>query len=214
MMLFGCNSNESAVEEENEKFKKMEEEISNKDREIEKLKDEINKLQEELVSREVKLNYLTEEKDYYRSLIDSLLGKLTEDNLLEIAKSEVWYELEVAYGTKENRNDETIAIPKDGKLTLEEGDFFVILSEHINPYNVIRHDSEISEKVRISDYTKHIEVTNYEDYEVLNSSGTVVDAIHFSFEKVQSGTEIEFKITERLADRLGLETDRIILKVK
>jgi hypothetical protein len=215
MLLPGCSTSESTIkDEENGKISKMEKEISSKTKEIEKLKKEISNLQEELHSKDVNINYLTEEIDYYRSVIDSLIEDATEEKLLEIAKSEVLYALKVRYGTRDNRSDETIVVPKNGRLTLEKGDFFLILSEYLTPYNIIRHDNEIHKQVRISDYIKHIEVTNFENHEVLHSSGTVVDAIHFGFENVQSGTEIEFKITDRLRDRLGLETNKIILKVK
>ncbi|EOD01158.1 hypothetical protein [Caldisalinibacter kiritimatiensis] len=227
LVLVGCNSNNSNIKEAS----KHQQEINQKDEEIEELKNIINSKEKEisdlmtekemlrnkLSSKESDIKYLTEEVDYYRKFIDSILTEMTEDELIEIAKNEVWYTLKFKPGKLEKDNDnEYTPVPKDGKIEVNESNFLVTLSERQTMHRILspKEYPSIYEKVRIDKYTNHIKIKNYSNYEVQPASGTIVDANTYCFKDVPKGTVIEIEITEQLQKRLGLKTRTVKISVK
>lgn len=213
-METGNNNNE--IDEKDEEIERLKNIINSKEEEISKLKSELQFLKERISSKDSQLQRLGEETDYYRKFIDSILTKMTEDELIEIAERELWYTLGVFVGTKEQSKGDYIDIPKNGKVEVNDSNFMITLAERQTMDKIISPQCypDVYKKVRIHNFNEHLKINNYSNYEIQPASGVIVDAYSYFFEDVPEGTIIDIEITEELKKRLGLETKLIKLSVK
>ncbi|HEY8362459.1 MAG TPA: hypothetical protein VIK77_06190 [Tissierellaceae bacterium] len=182
--------------------------------EIKKLENKISELEEELRSKELDIKYLKEERDYYRKFIDSVLEKMTEAELREIVQKEWWYTLSIY--SKEDKNVR-IDFPENGRVVLDKSNFEVVLSEHNAPFPIVDDAikyKKIYDQVRLRNKTDHIKIMNYDNYEIAVGSGTVVDSVAYIFSNVPRGTDIKIEISDKLQQKLGMESSVLVISVK
>lgn len=175
-----------SINEEWIRFEKREEEA---DSEIERARLKIQEKNDQIAI----LNSMNKE---YLSFIDQALEYLDDDELTEISSPLFKYTLTI--------NDQPI--PKDGKITLEEGPVVIqFTSEVLTSLNL---PQLIYEKGRLSGdyYVEHLDFAGQkpDTEEILD--GTVVQSIIYTFGKDNPLNGLEFTLTEELKERLELET--------
>lgn len=230
IILTGCN-NKTEVSQVNVENKSIEEieklkneilslktETNEKEHKIKKLEEDIQNLKEESNQKnsDMDLKYIIEERDYYRLYIDKYLQKLSNEELLNIAKTEWTYSLYIKLGTMENKSKVIIEIPKDGIIEVKESSFLLTISEHQSAFPILNNYIEIYNKGSIENYSNHLKILDNKNYisEGYSASGTIVDSLTYEFLNVPKGSKIKLEISEELKERLNLNTNIIMISVK
>lgn len=202
LMLVSCGSNGSKSTLSGESSSKITE-----------LEEKVRQLENELSNKDISLNYLMDEKDYYRAFIDKMLSKMNERELIDIAKSEWSYSLRIQTGKLDNFKAAT-NIPGDGIVKLDDDSFGLVLTERQPAFPVLKDNMETYSKGAVSGkYTTHLQILDYTDYQEYPAAGTVVEAMMYYFEAVPEGTVIRVKVTDELKERLGLDSNIISIAV-
>jgi len=180
---------------------------------ITELEEQVLELQNDLASKDNDLNFIMEERDYYRSFLDKILGSMNEKELLNIAKSEWSYSIRLINGELENQDKET-PVQKDGRVQASCSSFSIILSERQPVVPVLKDYPELHSKGAISgNLASHLKVLEYTGYEMHAASGTVVDSIIYYFKDVPEGTSINLEVSDELKERAGLDVNTITISV-
>ena len=164
----------------------------------------INTNDEKIAELEFQVSAFEDEREYYHEVIAQILPSLTDEEMLNLAKSHFKYELAV--------NQKPIA--SNGKMEVEPGEVDVMLTFWMAPhYNIL--SEEWYQKGMISgDYFSHIEKVEPANGEVIYADGANVTAQGYKFTNMQSGTKISLTISEELRERLSLETHEIEILIK
>ncbi|WP_182201274.1 hypothetical protein [Paraliobacillus salinarum] len=174
--------------------------------ETEKLQDQLKEHEQEMISikeeYELHVNNIEEEKDAYKAFIAKSTDYLEENELLELAKSEWHYNIEI--------NDDLV--PANGKVEINKNDFKIIYSEKQASHQIL--PSEIYMQGAINgDYFEHLVIKGVEPEHIRRTDGTIVTAFIYEFKNVPSDTTIELEVSDELKDRLRLATNLINIKV-
>ncbi|TYP50347.1 hypothetical protein [Thermosediminibacter litoriperuensis] len=144
------------------------------------------------------------------------MEKLSEDELKEIVQKEWWYTLSIEYSEKD-KNDVSITFPKNGRIMLDKSDFTLVLCEHTVSFPIVdnaKKYKKICDQVQLPNLTDQIKIKNYDNYEIAAGSGTVVDSIAYEFSNVPKGTEIKVEISDKLRQKLGMESKVLVILIK
>lgn len=162
--------------------------------------DETNKIAE----LEFEISQFEQEREHYHNIIDQILPKLTDEEMLELAKSLFSYEITV--------NQQPL--PTNGRIEVSPGDVDVFLTFWMTPnYNVL--SEEWYQKGMISgDYFSHIINVDPSNGEEIYADGSNVTARGYKFKNMKSGSIITITISEELKERLSLNTKAIEITVK
>jgi hypothetical protein len=215
VLFTGCDNLNSKVVTEESTIQTTTDNKTNE--EVDKLKKEISILEENLRKKQVSIERLEEERDYYVKSIDFMLEKLSEDEIKEIIEKEWWYTLSIVYSENDDKKYKRLSVPKNGIITLNNSDFNVVFSEHNELYHVVKAKDKykkLLEEVLIGNWSDNIKVKNYDDYFEAAGSGTVVDSMSYQFKNVPKGTEIKIEISEKLRKRLELESNILSISIK
>lgn len=192
LALTGCTTPDARDEAKLE-TKKLESQINKHEQEIQELKEE----------HELSIQYLKEEKDAYLKLIGEITKYLDEAQLLELAKSEWRYNIEV--------NGKPI--PPNGEIEIDRNDFEVVFSEEQSTFPSL--PSEIHRQGAISgEYGEHLLIKDVEPKDIRRIDGTVITAFVYVFENLTSNTSLKLEISDELKERIGLKTNIINIKIK
>lgn len=164
-----------------------------------KYKQETNDLKEKY---ELRIKNLKREKDTYKTFIDETIKYLNDDELLELAKSEWSYNVEV--------NEEPV--PPSGVININKNDFEIVYSEQQSSFPSL--PQEIYKQGRISgEYIDHLLIKEVEPVDVARLDGTVVTGFKYVFKNIPSNTSIKIEISDELKERMGLKTNTITVDV-
>lgn len=193
--LVGC-TNQSTVDE-----KELElEELQNK---IEKHEQNIEELEEKNSSYETRIRNFEEERDTYMSFIDKAIKYLHEDEIVELAREEWVYNIEI--------NGQSV--PPDGEVEVRNNNFEIIYSERQSIISML--NQEIHEQGIISgEYFNHLEIIDTIPKDISRTDGTVVTGFIYEFENISSNTSFNIEISDELKDRLNLQTNSISIYIK
>jgi hypothetical protein len=164
----------------------------------------VNELTEKIENNKVTIKSLEEERDYYKNLIKKLTDRLSEKELVTLAKEEWKYKLKVDGKPIENISD----------VSINKSNFEIILSESQPAYPIL--SEEISNKGKISgeSYREHIKFTDVKPAEIGGTDGTVNTAAIFKFVDVPNNTTVKIELSKELQSRLGLDSNIIRITVK
>jgi hypothetical protein len=148
--------------------------------------------------------YLEEERDYYKAAISKLTIKLSEEEMLSLAKEQWKYKLKIDGQLME----------KQSEIIINKNSFQVSLSEEQAPYEIV--PAEIFSKGKISgeSYREHIKFINVQPNFISGTDGTVITSEIFSFENISKDTNIQLEITQELKNRLGINTNIISIRIR
>ncbi len=193
--LIGC-TNQSTVDKKDLEL----EELQNK---IERYEQKIKELEENNSSYEIRIRNFEEERDTYKSFIDKATKYLDEDEIVELARGEWVYNIEV----------DGQSVPPDGEVEVYNNNFEIIYSERQSIISMLNH--EILEHGIISeDYIDHLEIIDAKPKEINRTDGTVVTGFIYEFENIPSNTSFNIEISDELKDRLNLNTNTISIYIK
>ncbi|RUL56983.1 hypothetical protein [Lysinibacillus antri] len=159
---------------------------------------------QKIADLEFQIGAFEDERAYYHEVIDQLLPNLSDEEMLEFAKSHFSYEFTV--------NHEPL--PATGQMEVAAGEVTVMLNFKMVPhYNVL--SEEWYQKGMISgDYFAHIEKVEPANGEMTYADGANVTAQGYRFANAESGSKITLTISEELKERLALKTSKIEILVK
>lgn len=200
-VISGCMSDQTikSGEEDNNL-----EEVEQNHEELSKLAAENEELQRQIESYEMEAENLQQYIISYQSQIDEMFNLLNEDQKLALAQAYWQYELTV---------NET-NIPDDGVIEIENQEVVISLSQHQSEDTYLPY--ELIELGRLSGeyFHEHIIQVKPEQDEETWRDGTIVTAYELIFTDLASGSEVEITITDELKERLGLQTDLLIIRIK
>ncbi|SOC21121.1 hypothetical protein SAMN05880501_112119 [Ureibacillus xyleni] len=159
---------------------------------------------EKIAELEYQVSTFEDEREYYHEVIQQIMPSLTDDEMLQLAKSHFKYELSVNHKP----------LPTSGVMEVEPGEVNVMLTFYMAPhYNVLTE--EWYQKGMISgDYFSHIEKIQPENAEVIYADGANVTAQGYKFANLVGGSKISLTISDELRERMSLETNEIEILVK
>ncbi|QQK08843.1 hypothetical protein [Miniphocaeibacter halophilus] len=162
------------------------------------------------ISNEEKIKQLESlNKDYeenFKSLegfIEKTLGYLTEEEIKELAKDEVKYNILI--------DDKEI---KDNFITVSRKDFKLVFSEKMTGGAIINTKINNLGLLEGNRYEEHMKIVGTDNYKTNYGSGTIVNAVEYDFKDIASETEFQLELTKELQERLGLENNIIKVSVK
>lgn len=164
---------------------------------------EIQELQGQIQDYELEIKNLMEQRDSYKKFIDSSIQYLSKEGLLELAKNEWIYSIEV--------NGKSIQ--PNGIVEIDAGDLKIILVEQTTVLSSVTREIFNAGKISGS-YYDQLTIIGRQPSNTYMTDGTVVTGMVYEFHDMQKGTIVKLKLTEELKGRLELETDTIIIKVK
>jgi PBP1b-binding outer membrane lipoprotein LpoB len=166
--------------------------------------EENDDLVEKLKRSVIDQKQLEEERDYYKAAISKLTSKLSEAEMLSLAKEQWKYKLKIDGQLIENQTE----------IIINKNSFMVSLSQEQAPYEIV--PAEIFNKGKISGetYREHIKFINVQPNLISGTDGTVITSQTFSFENIPKDTNIKLEITQELKNRLGLNTNIINIRIR
>ena len=176
---------------------------------VKKLEEQIVKLEDEINSQNVELDYKKEEAAYHKQFIQEIIPYLDESELNNLTKMQWKYQLQI--------NDADI--PKNGQITVKKGTVKVSLFEQ-QPIFKSLPDDTISKGKISGEYINHLQMLTPKPSETESFDGIVwkdkysTTGINHNYLDAKSEAQISFTITEELRERLGLDTHKVIIKVK
>lgn len=163
---------------------------------------EIAQLQEQIVSYKNEISQLKEEKDNYKTFVNSSIKFLDKVEIAELAKNCWSYEISV---------DDTPMNFKDVYQT-ENSNFKITVSEKMNVISAV--EEEIFERGAISgNFYDHLTFIDIHPTKTYITDGTVVQGMHYEFENVPKGSIIKMQVTDELKERLNLEENVVSIEV-
>ncbi|MFF3102149.1 hypothetical protein [Viridibacillus arvi] len=193
-ILIGCENNDDL--QQNQSTKTEVEMDTNKEQ------DNISEYTSELESLQMQTEYMNVHNQYLLSVIKQMMKNLSNEEMLEFSKDQFVYELQV--------NGESI--PKNGQLTIPEGDVEILLLEKGMGYDFL--PPKWLEKGRLSgDYIDHILNFDTTNWKPLGTDGTVATARGYKTTNMKAGERVSLKITDDLKERLSLATNKIQIDV-
>lgn len=155
---------------------------------------------------ELELSFAQDKLEHYQSVIDQMLPSLTDEEKLQLAKSQFTYELMI----------NNIPIPSNGRLEVEKGEVNLLLTYRIPPVYVLPdewiqkgHNDFIS-----GDFFKHIQNIEPGGGEEVYADGVNITGRGYKYTNVKSGEKITFTVTDELKESLELETNEIEITIK
>ncbi len=163
----------------------------------------------EIHNLNIKNDYLVSEKKYYRTFIDNYLNSITDNEKRKIASEEWKYYLIISY--YEDGKLKKYDITDD--LTIKSEDFQIILMESIPMFPII-DNKEIFLSSRIIDYQGHLDIVDYDKYNIEESGldGTINTAMVFKIKNLNGS--ITLVLTDDLKERLELSQNMIMIDVE
>ncbi|KAB8138096.1 hypothetical protein F9U64_06530 [Gracilibacillus oryzae] len=174
-----------------------------KENNVNKLEQKITDYTTEIESLQTQTESLKEQNQYLISVINTLSGSLSDEEMLAFAQAQFIYELQV--------NGESI--PQSGKITVPSGEIEILLSEKSMGYEFLQ--PEWSEKGKISgDYIDQILNFDSAGWSPAGTDGTVNSSRGFKTTNAKAGEQISFQISDELKKRLQLDTSEIVIEVE
>lgn len=164
---------------------------------------EIQELEGQIQDYELLIKDIKGQRDSYKKFIDSSIQYLSKEGLLELAKNEWIYSVEV--------NGQSVQ--PNGIVEMDAGDLKIVLVEQTTVLSSVT--TEIFNAGKISgNYYDHLEIIGIQPSNTYITDGTTVQGMVYEFIDMQKGTIVKLKLTEELKERLDLETNTIIIKIK
>ncbi|MEX3625542.1 hypothetical protein [Viridibacillus arvi] len=193
-ILIGCENNDDLQQNQSTK----------KEVEIDTNNDQHNILEytSELESLQMQTEYMNVQNQYLVNVIKKMMKNFSNEEMLEFSKDQFVYELQV--------NGESI--PKNGQLTIPEGDVEILLLEKGLGYDFL--PPKWLEKGKLSgDYIDHILNFDTTNWTPLGTDGTVATAQGYKTTNMKEGERVSLNITDDLKERLSLSTNKIQIDV-
>ncbi|RKQ13765.1 hypothetical protein [Ureibacillus endophyticus] len=184
---------------QNQNLANTEEELPTSDN-LEGISSENDKIAE----LEFQVSTFEDEREYYHEVIAQILPSLSDEEMLNLAKSHFRYELSV----------NQTPLTSNGKMEVEPGEVDVMLTFWMTPHYNVLSDEWYQKGMISGDYFSHIEKVEPDNGEVIYADGANVTAQGYKFTNMQSGSKISLKISEELRERLSLDTNEIEILVK
>jgi hypothetical protein len=125
----------------------------------------------------------------YKNFLNKVLGYLNEEEMLQLAKSEYIYRLEI--------NGEPV--PSDGVIEMDTNSFDVFLSQEQPGYLILPR--EILQKGAISgDYFDHLTIKGVTPKNISRGDGTVITSSTYEFENLPSNTSLILEVSDELKE--------------
>lgn len=207
-VLVGCNNETPSVTDEDEALEEKVLELEQQNQEfqvkITELELENEDLQEQIYAETVPDADLDERFRLHEEQVVEILSYFSEEQLNAFAEDQWQYRLSVS----------DVDIPVSGVLEVEADQIEISLSQQQPEMSLL--PSEIFEQGQISgeSYHEHILEVTPEPAEETWRDGTVVTGYGLIYTDLTPGTEIQLTITEELQERLGLETNQLIIRIK
>ncbi|MBS4535111.1 hypothetical protein GOQ29_05695 [Clostridium sp. D2Q-14] len=205
LTLTGC-ANQTSVggeaENKNVETQELQSEIKKYEEDIKKLEEDIKKLEEKNDDYKLEIKQLEKEKNEYNDFIDKTIKYLDEDALLEIARSEWKYQIEV---------DEK-PIPLNGKVEINKDTFKIVYSVESSLLSNVQEEL-FSKGPMSGDFIDHLKVVGIKPNNIGRTDGTVITAFVYEFESLPKNTNFKLEISDELKERLDLETNTINIQV-
>ena len=164
---------------------------------------EIQELQGQIQGYELEIKSLEGQRDSYKKFIDSSIQYLSKEGLLELAKNEWIYSIEV--------NGKSIQ--PNGIVEMHAGDLKIVLVEQTTVLSSVT--KEIFNAGKISgNFYDHLEIIRIQPSNTYITDGTTVQGMVYEFTDMQKRTFVKLEISDELKERLDLETNTIIIKIK
>lgn len=135
--------------------------------------------------------------------MDNILSDMSEEDLNQYAE-DLW-----EYSIKVNGT----SLPPDGVIEVKEPDIEITFVEKQPSYVFIPNDLFYEAKIS-GNYYEHIKSFDPEPDLINSSDGTIVTAIHYHYQDIESGKVITLSITDELKERLGIESNEIKIILK
>ncbi len=197
-LLIGCSAKPESIEVESPGDTIIANDvIKEKDEDIQKLQEKVEELTLSVDSLE-NLN-----KDYEK-FVESTLKHIEEKDLIQLAKDQFIYTLQV--------NEKSV--PKDGLMEISEGPIQITIKSDMA--SGIAYPDEIYSLGSLSGQysVEHLDFMGQKEDSLDVLDGTLVQTFIYTFGKEKPIENFEFKISEELMERLGLNTTRIKIVVK
>lgn len=204
---------EEKISELQDKIIELDGSILEKNTKIEQLSNEKSKLENDIFSREISINYLTEEITYIRKYLDASLKNLNEDELLEVATDEWEYSMCIEYV---NSDGDNIIIPIESRINLDISSFSLKLTERMPSNPILKDYQDIFMRGQLDNYRDQIKLVDSEKYnwEENGSDGTVVTSKIIDIYDLNEVTTVVFNITDILMERLKLQSNSIEISIR
>ncbi len=198
LTITGCK-NQANVGQEQENQDEEIEELQNK---IKKYEEDIKDLEEKNKDFQLSLKNSEEIRNEYRNFIDRAIKYLDNDALIESARSEWVYQIEV---------DEN-PIDNDENIEVNKASFKIIYSTRMSSLASIHGEVFRRGEISGEDFD-HLKIVGIEPNNIDRTDGTVVGAFIYEFENLPENTSFKLEISDELRERLGLESNIINIQV-
>jgi len=206
-LITGCTTQASSGEDSSEDTEKSQIQIQKYETEIEKLQNELKKYEQNIKDLKDELAAVEtlkrEELDDYKNLVTKAIEFLNDDELQELAKSLWHYEIKI--------NGDPV--PSIGEIELDQTNFEIIFSQKNSMIDILP-DKIYNQGALSGEYYDHLEIEGIEPKDIKRMDGTTVTAFVYEFENLTSNMSFQINISNELKERLGLQNNTIIVRIK
>lgn len=203
LVLGGCVTEKTVEQHESSETSEYRSKMDDYHQQLSELEKLNKELEEEMTTQNIALEHYQSLIVEYEQQLRDIIEDYSDDQLLELAKSQFEYRLKV--------NESSI--PKNGVLEIEANQVEIFLAEYRSELYFLPEG--ILEQGGLSeDYWGHILKVEPAQYEETWLDGTVNTAYGLIYSDLTSGDEIQLTISDELQQRLRLETNQVIIRIK
>ncbi|WP_143583116.1 hypothetical protein [Tissierella creatinophila] len=194
ILIVGCNKETSEFEKTDSSETKKETKL---------YEEKIKELEEQNNEYKILNSQLEEESDSYKNFAKETIKHLDDDEILELAKNEFRYKIEI-----------------DGKPIIDNKD--IEFNNSNFKISIIEEQSIVSstidpwfEKGSLDgEYQDHLEIIGIEPININSTDGTIVTGFIYEFKDIPENINFKLKLSNQLKERIGLKNSIINIHVK
>lgn len=166
--------------------------------------DEIEKLQEELEAQTIRADHAESLNKQYSEFMENAMTYLNEEEMTKLGKAQFEYTLFI----------NEVLVPKDGRVEVAEGPVEIMLRSETVSW--INYPQEIYTLGQLSgEYSiDHLDFLGRKEDDLTVLDGTVVQTFVYIFGEEEPIESMDFRVSEELRERLGVETTEIKIDTK